>query len=579
MTGSGVCTRWRNGAPRWTRWVGYGLISTLLIVASLPSFAVAANLPIITAGHAHTCALSGVSGGSVSCWGVNTNGQLGDGTTTNRFTPTIVPGLTGVTALAAGGAHTCALIGSTGGVKCWGSNASGQLGNGTTTQSSTPVDVIDGLSLPIVGVAEITAGRDHTCARFSTGGLQCWGLNTIGQLGDGTLTDRLVATNVSGFASDVSRVSAGYAHTCFVQTSTSQVRCFGENTYGALGNGSTFPSSVPVIVSGISNAVEVSAGDRFTCARLSDNSIQCWGQNDSGSLGDGTTTNSSVPVSVGSSPLTASMIDAGGGNGDTEKFACAALSANGQVQCWGSGTSGTLGNGAETQQTLPVNVTGLTQVVALSTGSYHSCAWTGTCTIKCWGEGSQGRLGNGDTANKNTPVEIRTCEDPTPTPTPTPNPPEACRSEKKCVPDPTLTTPLNPRAPQFVSIPKPQGSSVTLTVGNVALGVPISAAKRAILKKRLEKFLGRRITSLEQAIRSLQVFYVFSVVRVATTTDLDVDTSALPNRFRADSRKRRVTARLGPGTYVATASVRVKSSSGKVFSSSRKSASVTFKVK
>ena len=549
----------------------------------------ASNLPVIVAGAHHSCALSSLSGGTVSCWGSNSLGQLGDGTTTDRFVPTEVPGLSGVTALAAGGNHTCALIAATGGVKCWGGNNAGQLGDSTTTASPIPVDVVDGPSSPIVGVAEITAGFEHSCARFTTGGLVCWGANVSGQLGNTTLIDSWVATAVSGASSDVSQVSAGFAHTCFVRTSTKEVLCFGENVFGALGNNSTIFSSTPVLVSGITTAVEVSAGDRFTCARLSNGSVQCWGGNDSGSLGNGTTTNSTVPVSVGSSPLDASIIDAGGGNGDTEKFACAVLATNGQVQCWGTGTSGVLGNGAESQQTLPVDVTGLTQVVALSSGSYHSCAWIGTCTIKCWGYGFQGRLGTGDAGNQTTPVEIRTCEAPTPTPTPaitsTPDTgpgqaaPDACRSEKSCVPDASLTTPLDPTAPEFDTTPVPKGSSVLLSVAPIKLGVPVDLTQRAKLKTRLEKVLGKKVTNLATAIRSLQIFYVFSVVRAKTTSGSDIELAALPRKFRAETRNRRVTARLGPGTYVATVTARVKAPNGKVFSTSKRSESVTFTVK
>lgn len=557
-------------------------VCTLLLCSGIAS---AANLPVIAAGSSHTCALSALSGGTVSCWGYNDVGQLGDGTTQTRLVPTEIPGLTEVTAIVAGGQHSCALISATGGVKCWGANSVGQLGNGTTTPSTTPVDVLDSLSSPLVGVAEITAGLNHTCARFSTGGLVCWGLNTSGQLGDGTIIDRSVATGVSGFGSDVSQVSAGYAHTCFVRASSNEVMCFGENVYGALGNNSTLPSSTAVLVSGITTAVEVSAGDRFTCARLNSGELRCWGANGSGSLGNSSTTDSLVPVSVGSSPLNATIVDAGGATGDTDKFACAVLSSSGQAQCWGTGTFGTLGNGAETQQTLPVNVSGLTEVVALSSGAFHSCAWIGTCTIKCWGYGWQGRLGTGGVDNQTTPVEIRTCEPPTPTPTPTPTPasgqapPDACRSEKNCVPDASLTTPLNPRAPEFESTPVPKGSKVTLSVSPVKLGVPIDVARRATLKKRLERFLGKKVTNLGSAIASLKVFYDISVVRSKVAAATDIELSALPTRFRAETRNRRVTARLGPGTYVATVTAKVRARSGKLFATSKRSAPVTFTVK
>jgi hypothetical protein len=172
----------------------------------------------IAAGAAHTCAVT--SAGGVKCWGYNTYGQLGDGTTTDRPTPVNVSGLTnGVIAIAGGYNHTCALTGA-GGVKCWGRNQYGQLGDGTTTDRPTPVSV-SGLTSGMIAIA---AGSNHTCALTSAGGVKCWGYNYYGQLGDGTTTDRLTPVDVVDGGSITIRVVAttsGHFISSYVQDNAS----------------------------------------------------------------------------------------------------------------------------------------------------------------------------------------------------------------------------------------------------------------------------------------------------------------------------------------------------------------------
>jgi alpha-tubulin suppressor-like RCC1 family protein len=246
----------------------------------------------VATGGYHTCAVT--SGGGVKCWGDNFYSQLGDGTTTTRLTPVDVSGLTsGVTAVAAS-FHTCAVT-SVGGLKCWGWNADGQLGDGTTTTRPTPVD-LSGLTS---GVTAVATGISHTCAVTSGGGVKCWGNNTYGQLGDGTTTTRLTPVDVSGLTSGVTAVRAAFNHTCAV-TSGGGVKCWGCNFVGQLGDGTGTDRLTPVDVSGLTSGVTaVGVGNgSHTCAVTSSGRVQCWGWNVNGQLGDGTTTDSLTPVDV-----------------------------------------------------------------------------------------------------------------------------------------------------------------------------------------------------------------------------------------------------------------------------------------
>lgn len=229
----------------------------------------------------------------MKCWGNNEDGQIGDGSTTNRLTPVDVLGLTsGVTAIAVGGSHSCALTAG-GSVLCWGGNDHGSLGNNSQVPSPVPVAVA-GLTS---GVTAIAAGFFHTCAVLAGGSLKCWGNGTNGEVGDNGWTDRLTPVNVVGLGSGVSAVSVnGHFSGAVV---SGGAKCWGENDDGQIGDNTTTDRGVPTNVSGLNSGVAaIGLGYFHTCAVLTGGGLKCWGHNNCGELGDGTRTDRPTPVNV-----------------------------------------------------------------------------------------------------------------------------------------------------------------------------------------------------------------------------------------------------------------------------------------
>jgi alpha-tubulin suppressor-like RCC1 family protein len=208
--------------------------------------------------------------------------------------------------------------------------------------------------------------------------VRCWGNNSYGQLGDGGVQPySITPVEVGGIASATQLSSGGDPDSCAV-LSNGHVECWGRNIYGELGTGTVGGyASVPGEVTGISSAIQVSVGARHTCALLSNAHVDCWGDNSKGELGNGTETNSDVPVEVTG---ISSAIQVSSGNGQT----CALLS-NAHVDCWGDNSEGELGNGTETSATVPVEVTGLSAVTQVSAGNFHTCAVLTSGKVECWG--------------------------------------------------------------------------------------------------------------------------------------------------------------------------------------------------
>ncbi len=323
----------------------------------------------IAAGYQYTCALT--SGGGVKCWG-GSNGSV----------PIDVPGLSsGVSAIAAGDSHTCALTGG-GGVKCWGPNDVGQLGNGTTTASRVPVDVA-GLAS---GVSAIAAGWGHTCALTSAGGVKCWGYNAFGQLGNGTNTDSSVPVDVAGLASGVSAIAAGGRHTCAL-ASGGGVTCWGD---GQSDDANLFHSNVPVDVPGLANGITaITAGNDKTCALTNGGGVTCWGPNYAPPPGE-SLPDRMVPLDVSGLASGVAAIALGDSNicalTNSGGVACWGNNSYGQL---GNGTT------TDRRVSVPGNVSGLASgVTAIAVGGMHTCALTGGGGVKCWGSNGYGQLGN-----------------------------------------------------------------------------------------------------------------------------------------------------------------------------------------
>jgi alpha-tubulin suppressor-like RCC1 family protein len=319
-------------------------------------------------------------------WGANASGQLGDGNTNESDVPVTVSGLKYVTSVAAGERHSLALL-SNGTVVAWGADASGQLGDGETTMSDLPVAVE-----VLTGVKAITAGDNHSLALLSNGTVMAWGGNEQGQLGDGNTNESDVPVAVKGLTG-VTAISAGGEHSLAL-LSNGTVMAWGGNGHGQLGDGHTNDSDVPVAVKGLAGVTAVAAGGEHSLALLSNGTVMAWGGDEYGQLGNSTVEAveeeriSDVPVAVsGVSGVTA--ITAGARHS-------LALLSNGTVMAWGENEYGELGDGSIARSDeVPVAVSGLSGVAAISAGGEHSLALLLSGKVMSWGEDKRGELGNG----------------------------------------------------------------------------------------------------------------------------------------------------------------------------------------
>lgn len=394
---------------------------------SAPANTVLPTTPGVSAGGAHSCALS--SSGTVTCWGINSYGQLGNDTHTDSVAPVQVKGvgrkgiLSNVAQISAGFDHTCALS-SSGTVTCWGYNEEGWLGTGSSTGGDTPVRV-EGVGRKgwLSNVTQISAGGGHTCALLADHTVDCWGYDDYGELGDrgevvleSSTPVPVAGVGGKGTLSKVTQISAGLSHTCALLADHT-VDCWGQNYHGQVGNGSILDSDdcecgidYPVKVKGVggrgtlSNVTRISAGGSHTCALQTGGTVKCWGYGGDGELGNGSTASRLTPVPV--SGITNATTLSGG-----YEHTCALLTS-GTVKCWGYNEYGQLGNGTLASSSTPAQVIGvdgagaLVNVTQISASNDHTCVSQPDGAIKCWGWNKYGQLGNGTTTNSSTPVQV-----------------------------------------------------------------------------------------------------------------------------------------------------------------------------
>jgi alpha-tubulin suppressor-like RCC1 family protein len=359
------------------------------------------------AGGAHTCALT--AAGGAYCWGRAESGQLGVPVPSTTCATdagsvacirTAVPVGGGLTfaSLAAGGAHTCGLTGD-GTAYCWGSNASGQLGDNTTTRRTDPVAVITQVKF-----ASLDLGEAHTCGLSGAGAAHCWGDNTRGQLGDATTVSRPVPGPVGGGHTFTQIAAGGFniGHTCAL-TADGTAYCWGDNEDGQLGIGSTDLDAHPIPAEVAGNIVfaSVTAGlGSHSCGRTAAGAAYCWGADVFGALGNGSAGASSLPAPASGAHAFEQLV-AGGFIGHT-----CALKDGGAAWCWGENERGQVGDGSTVDRFEPVEVTGGRVFGVIDAGYRHTCGRSLGGVIYCWGSGATGQLGLNSVESNSQPRKV-----------------------------------------------------------------------------------------------------------------------------------------------------------------------------
>ncbi|MBI3178629.1 MAG: hypothetical protein HYZ27_03150, partial [Deltaproteobacteria bacterium] len=380
----------------------------------------------LTAGGSHTCGLT--ADGVAYCWGHDQYGQLGNSgalADTQSPSPVDTSTITGNRAfvhLTAGGYHTCGLA-ADGVAHCWGRDASGQLGNGGSSDDTQSASAVDTSSIGNKAFVHLTAGSNHTCGRTADGVAYCWGSDGSGQLGTGgTFFDEQSpsAVDTSPIAGNKAFVelTAGTGHTCGL-TANRVAYCWGADLYGQLGNGvataeTQSPSAVDTSLMAVKTFVQLTAGTDHTCGLTTDGVAHCWGDDASGQLGNGGAAQQrQSPSVVTTSPITdnKAIVQLTAGYWHT-----CCVTADGVAYCWGSDGTGQLGNGLALVDPMQspsavdtVPISGNKAPIQLIGGWFHTCGLTADGEAYCWGWDDNGQLGNGGTsANTHSPSAVDT---------------------------------------------------------------------------------------------------------------------------------------------------------------------------
>ena len=359
----------------------------------------------VAAGDAHSCAST--TGGALWCWGVNALGQRGVVLPQQATTPVRVGSEGGWGKVGAGNAHTCGV--NAGRLWCWGHNAYLQVGDGTTINRFLPVTVgpeVDWSSISTY--SSITAVQRTSTCGIRSGELWCWGRNTYGQLGDGTTgTGRDHAVRV-GTAEDWNVVAMGNGHACGIKAD-GELWCWGRNGDGQVGNGTYTDRTTPARIGGRTDWTSVATGSRHTCG-VAGGVLWCWGSNVSGQVGDSTTATRNAPTAV-SAPFSGwTSVSAGGDDLAGAGHTCA-IRSPGELWCWGRNTSGEAGLGAVTGTVVPLRVGAASDWKQVDAGERHTCGLRGAGALWCWGYNASGQVGDGTTTQRTTPVPVGSATD------------------------------------------------------------------------------------------------------------------------------------------------------------------------